>query len=605
MATFGIDLGTTYSCIAKIGSNDLPEVIPNFEEDSDHIVPSVIYFESEDVGGAYIVGKQAKEYIATDPERVVQFIKREITEKEPKIYHIDGTDYDPVSLSALILKKIKKYAEDQEGEVSDVVITVPAYFDIAAREATKQAGVAAGLNVLSVINEPTAAALSYIVNSADQRAHGNYLVYDLGGGTFDVTLISVTREGDSTSVTTVASNGNSRLGGADWDARLSQVIREKYLHENGMDEADAPEELKYVIAARVEQAKRKLTSVTTAKVNLECDGAITPVVVTREEFENVTRDLVERTMQLTENVLQAGANHRVIPVREDEIDLILLVGGSTSMPMIQAAVKGRFGEERVRVADPSEAVAKGAALFANMLVQEQESEAMLQAINKFIEQNGRKPMAEDLPTVMELAGLDPVSVDPGPQSGANPGDTPVPPVKGIQFTDSGEIIVEPPKSSTTLTDVFTSSFGPCVLNADNERVVDNIVLMGELIDNTIRERTYYTPRENMEAISVQVFESRSAEAQLPPCMDRDENPIAVDPKLGMQYHGRLVIQLPPNTPAYTEVIVQFEFKRDNTASMTVHIPSLGISRDLEFKFYKGDVEKAKKAVDSKTMFVES
>ena len=259
MSTYGIDLGTTYSCIATLDSNGNPEVIRNQVDASDTLA-SCVYFESED---NVIIGASAKDMVETDGDRVVQFVKREIGKPDAKTYTFDGKDYTPVEISSLILKRLKQMVEEQGGTVDDVVITCPAYFGLEERNATKKAGELAGMNVLNLINEPTAAALSYCARQFKEER--TILVYDLGGGTFDVTIVKMSQDtnangDDVQKVTVVATGGNDRLGGKDWDDKLFEYILQGCCDENGLtpDEIDA--ETRQVIRSRVEIAKKKLSN---------------------------------------------------------------------------------------------------------------------------------------------------------------------------------------------------------------------------------------------------------------------------------------------------------------------------------------------------------
>lgn len=594
MAVYGIDLGTTYSAIAKLDTSLLPAIIPNVLEDSDPTIPSVVYFETEDDGGNIIVGKQAKASIADAGDRVVQFIKRSIGEEGQGIYHFNGKEYDPVSLSAIILKQIKNYAEKQEGEIRDVVITVPAYFDQARREATRKAGELAGFNVLNTINEPTAAALAYVSSSTDQKPDAYYLVYDLGGGTFDVSLIHMVKNGESYSVEIIATAGDSMLGGADWDAALSDIIREKYYAENMIDTSDEPsEELRFAIGQCVEKAKRDLTMKTSANIKLKCDGGITRISVTRDEFEAATTGLVAKTIALVNQVLSESADR----VSKDQIDLVLLVGGSTKMPMIENELKKpeNFGPERVRTHEPDWAVAKGAVLYASLLP-DPNIKRLEDALNEFRSKHGRGATAKDWPEVYSMMGIN----MPEHLPGMDQIDEPVT-AWGAEVAEDGTIIIahpEPEEPSIVICDVAPSAFGPCVLDDDmTTRVVVNMVKEGDKIPLSVSKDDFATPAADMPSISIQVFESKTKEEKVPPCVDKDGNEIPCDPTLQMKYRGRLHIPLPPNTPQYTRVSIRFEIDEAGKVTMFVDIPSLGISDKLAFSFFDYDSEKGQEVVN--------
>ena len=294
MSTYGIDLGTTYSCIAHLDSNGNPEVIRNNEDDS-NTVASVVFFENEN---NVIVGQAAKENIETDGERVVQFVKRYIGKRPDRTYEFDGKTYTPTEISALILTRLKNLVEAQGGTIEDVVITVPAYFGLEERSATKQAGELAGLHVLSLINEPTAAALSYCARQFQEDR--TVLVYDLGGGTFDVTVLkmSMTQNDsgrDVQKITVLATDGDHELGGMDWDEKLFNHILKACCDDSGLMPEDIEMETKQDIRSKVEEAKRKLSKKQSVKVRIDVNGSRTESIIKRSDFEQMTSDLVAKT----------------------------------------------------------------------------------------------------------------------------------------------------------------------------------------------------------------------------------------------------------------------------------------------------------------------
>lgn len=360
MSTYGIDLGTTYSCIATLDNNGNPEVVRNQVDASDTLA-SVVYFESSD---NVVIGASAKDMIETDGDRVVQFVKREIGKPDAHTYEFDGKTYTPVEISSLILKRLKQMVEEQGGNVDDVVITCPAYFGLEERNATKKAGELAGLHVLNLINEPTAAALSYCARQFQEER--TILVYDLGGGTFDVTIVKMSQvlndEGNEVQkVTVVATGGNDKLGGKDWDDKLFEYIIQVCCDENGLTPLEIDAETRQIIRSRVEIAKKKLSTSESTKVKINVNGSMTNIVITRDEFEQLTSNLVAQTMNYVEEVIKNANN--------PNIDMVLLVGGSTYMPMIHDTVEKRF-PQKVQLHDPDRAVAMGAAIYASMLVEE-------------------------------------------------------------------------------------------------------------------------------------------------------------------------------------------------------------------------------------------
>ncbi len=353
---FGIDLGTTYSCISYIDEYGKAVVLKN--SDGDHTTPSVVMVESED---NIIVGTEAKRSIEMEPDKTVQFIKRKMG-KENDTVNLNGTTYHAPEISSMILKKIVGDANEElrqtgvlkPGEsIKDVVITCPAYFGMNERQATKTAGELAGLNVLNIINEPTAAAISYGVSNGNNET---VLVYDLGGGTFDITVMSIA--GGNISV--VCTGGDDQLGGKDWDEALMDYVTERYEEENGEDLSEDPETVASLYVD-VETWKKALTS--REKINISVNGPAGRFreELTREKYEELTSDLLNRTKNLLDDVL-ATASKQGYPI--SKIDKVLLVGGSSRMPQVAAMIERDYHVTPI-LADPDEAVAKGAAIYAS------------------------------------------------------------------------------------------------------------------------------------------------------------------------------------------------------------------------------------------------
>ena len=351
----GIDLGTTNSCVSVIEGGE-PVVIANAE--GARTTPSVVGFTKT---GERLVGQVAKRQAITNPERTVSSIKRHMG-TDYKV-SIDGKDYNPQQISAMILAKLKADAEAYLGEtVSEAVITVPAYFNDSQRQATKDAGTIAGLNVRRIINEPTAAALAY---GADKDNDQKIMVYDLGGGTFDVSIIEM---GDG--VTEVlATNGDTHLGGDDFDQRIIDWMADEFQKENGIDlrgDKMAAQRLKEA----AEKAKIELSGVPSTAINLPfiTADATGPkhldMTLTRAQFDKMTADLVERTMVPVRKALQDAG------LRPSDLGKVLLVGGSTRIPAVQEAVKKEMGCEPFKGINPDECVAIGAAIQGGVLNKE-------------------------------------------------------------------------------------------------------------------------------------------------------------------------------------------------------------------------------------------
>jgi len=348
----GIDLGTTNSCVAVYEGGE-PVVITNPE--GARTTPSVVAFGKN---GERMVGQVAKRQAITNPDRTVSSIKREMG-TDYKV-SVDGKDYTPQEISAMVLQKLKSDAEAYLGEkISQAVITVPAYFSDAQRQATKDAGKIAGLEVLRIINEPTAAALAY---GMDKENEQTIMIFDLGGGTFDVSLLEI-----SDGVFEVlATAGNNRLGGDDFDHRVMDWMAETFKKENGIDLRQDKMALQRLKEA-AEKAKIELSGVTTSNINLPfiTADATGPkhfeATLTRAKFDELTRDLVEATMGPTRQVIKDAG------ISASKIDKVLLVGGSSRIPAVQEAVKNFIGKEPFKGINPDECVAIGAAVQAGVL----------------------------------------------------------------------------------------------------------------------------------------------------------------------------------------------------------------------------------------------
>jgi molecular chaperone DnaK len=350
---WGIDLGTTYSCISRVDDFGHPVVVNN--RDGDPVTPSVVMFiAATDIQ----VGKEAKRQMQLDPGRVCELVKRHMGDPDWR-FAADGKEWTAPEVSAQILKALCEDAELQTREqVEKVLITVPAYFGIAEREATMAAGTMAGLEVVDVINEPTAAAMSYgFAQGAD--VDETVLVYDLGGGTFDVTVINLEPLEAGNHIRVVATGGNARLGGAQWDQEIAKLIAGKFVaaHPEAPDPLDdevATAELR--LAA--EDLKRALTLRDTVSQIVVSGDVRDTVEVTREEFEAATRDLLDQTIEFTRETVEKAKELGV-----EKIDRVLLVGGSSFMPAVAERLAQGFDGWVPELADPNQAVAKGAALL--------------------------------------------------------------------------------------------------------------------------------------------------------------------------------------------------------------------------------------------------
>jgi molecular chaperone DnaK (HSP70) len=346
----GIDLGTTYSVVSYIDETGRPAVTRN--SNGDDTTPSVVFFENE---GNVVVGKVAKESAGVFPEQVVSLIKREMGNKDYTRTFF-GNEYTPSSISAIILGALAKDAESNTGRtVRQVVITVPAYFGLLEKDATKKAGEIAGLEVIGIVPEPVAAAMHYgVTGSADGTT---FLVYDLGGGTFDISLIRMTED----TIEVLAVGGDPMLGGADWDKKLFDYVVEQTIEQSGDDSILDDEGALQELRALTESTKQALSKAESKTLIHRQTGTAVKIVVTRKQFEEMTSDLLEETVRITERTLAEA--QELYPGIRGQISELLLVGGSSWMPAVAERLKQEFPWEP-KLADPDLAVAKGAALYA-------------------------------------------------------------------------------------------------------------------------------------------------------------------------------------------------------------------------------------------------
>lgn len=519
---YGIDLGTTYSVIATLDDNGMPEVIPN-QDEGKNVLASAVYFQD---GDDPVVGEVAKSMKDMEPDRVVEFVKRYIGKPDAPTFEFDGVSYDPITISALILKRMKAYADEQGHDVKDVVITCPAYFGNSERMATKQAGIIAGLNVLNIVNEPTAAALNYCCR--EFKEDRKIMVYDLGGGTFDITLFDFSVDEEGRALIDVLKNGTKGddcLGGIDWDARMYDYMCEKYTFENGISQDDMELELQSKIRAQVEQAKKDLSTLQKKSYTISYDGDRTRIELTRQEFEERTQDLVERTMDFVHQLL-AG-----VALTPNDVDLVLLVGGSTKMPMVKSAVEALF-PGKVRVEDPDLAVAKGAALAAA------------------IEWNERiQEIASGQKTAEESEIAESVASDEADVGGTIPKE------------DIGSLMINIPQHVATgaVSDKLTRSLGPAVFVDEDHYMIDNLLFVGDEIPAE-STAVYGTRMDNQEYIRLNIFENVVTDREnkhVKPSIDENGEEQYTDPELKVKKIGDLVLQLPPDTVKGTPIQVVF------------------------------------------------
>lgn len=547
---YGIDLGTTYSCIAY-QEGDRPTVLKNLDTNSD-TTPSVVQWGED---GTVIVGQEAKDtsVLKESANRTASFVKRLIGKSQNAIT-IDGQVISPIEASAYILRELVRQAQQQtDDEVKDVVITCPAYFGEAERTATKQAGEIAGLNVLSIIEEPTAAAIYYGVTKAGSDK--NVLIYDLGGGTFDITVLKITN-GEIRVVTT---EGDHDLGGKNWDDALSTLMVDKFLDATGYTgdpfEEDGNDEFMQQMMIDSEKTKQALSNKTSVKKLLDYNGQRAKIEVTRDEFDDVTSELLERTKDLTQKAIDEAKAQGV------DVDEILLVGGSTMMPQVQTMVGNTFGVP-FKIFEPHEAVAKGAAIYAIIQATKQSEVKSNEVREQDAEGND---VARDTTT----------------------GETRVLPTIG-----GGSTLPTNLDADTKVISASTKSFGIKANDSQTgEPRIFNIVRKDDELPTNASQR-FATVDANQEQVLIELFESPEK---------ADDLPVDASTKI-----GDCTMKLPAGLPEHTPLEITLVVQEDGTIALHGQTLDNGTNIDTVFKTKnvstQKQIEEAKQRVSAGLVF---
>lgn len=527
---FGIDLGTTYSCIAYVDEFGKPVVIPNLE--GDLTTPSVVQFEDD----SRIVGKEAKNNAVLFPTQVCELIKRHMGETEWR-FNYNGIDYTPEEISSYILRKLAVDAEQNTGiPVKDVVITCPAYFGIAERDATTRAGEIAGFNVKEIINEPTAAAVMYgLQNEQDQVV----LVYDLGGGTFDITVIEI----KNGAITVVATGGDHTLGGRNWDAAVVRYLADQWMSEaDSNDDPSDNEETLQDLWLLAEKGKHSLTARKETAVAVAHAGKRIGITLTREKFDELTNFLLEQTIDFTNATIKAAQTRGY-----DHFDQILLVGGSTKMPQVSERLKNTFNIP-VKMFDPDQAVAKGAAVYGRKLAID---EKITVKIAELTGQDEKNVNLETIPeTIVEQAQQE-VAQDNGLKLHA---------VK--KYNDM------------SVTNVASHSFGIIALDPrTNTDIIYNLVLANDPLPTT-NTQTFYTEEAEQETVGLKVLENKGTDT------------IIRDLTLGEEI-GNAVLHLPPHLSVDHPIEVTFNLNREGRLHIIGREPVSNASIEIEIETSRG------------------
>lgn len=517
---YGIDLGTTYSCIAYQDESGRPVVLKNVE--GSNTTPSVVQF-SED-GKEVIVGQVAKDTAVLEAPYTIQFVKRKMGKEKEVPYGPEDAPLtkSPIEISSYILKKLAADAgEANDDEVTDVVITCPAYFGDEERNATREAGKAAGLNVLSLIDEPTAAAIYYGLTTGENKT---VMVYDLGGGTFDISIIKV----EDGKIKVICTDGDHDLGGENWDKEVSAYIAGEFEEQTGFS-GDYDEEALQDMALKVERAKIQLSGKEKTKIMFTTEGYKGKIELTRETFDSLTQSLRQSTIDLTTSVLELAKEKYGI----DHIDEFLLVGGSSRMPQIDKAIKNALQIEP-KMLDPEEAVAKGAAMYAAI-------ESYRQAVIDYKKEHGPIPQpnpgeSDDEETPESIFGI-------GGKQSALP--------QNIDIEDIGD-------EGSIIETVTSKSFGIEVIDKNDKLLIANMIIKNSKTPADITQ-TFSTVCANQNTVQLTLYES----TYLDETYDVDNDLVL----------GEAELELPPNLPKGSPIDVTLRLSSEGTLEMTGREPS--------------------------------
>ncbi len=526
---YGIDLGTTYSCVAHVDEHGKPVVVPN----SNHqlTTPSVVYFEAED---KIVVGEHARDVAEMYPDRVVSTVKRVMGNPDWE-FSCDGKTYTPQEISSYILRKVVADAEATTGDtIRDVVITVPAYFGVNQKEATRQAGELAGLNVLYVIPEPTAAAIAYGLEQEEDQV---VMVYDLGGGTFDVTVIAVEKE----AVTVICTGGDHQLGGKNWDEAVAGYFAQRFEEEKGTpaDELLNDRETYQELLKMAESRKQALTDRTSVVDRVYYEEDRCNVELTREKFEEITAGFLERTVSLTEELLETAGSKG-----HERIDKLLLVGGSTYMLQVSSALEKRFSFP-ISLFDPNQSVAKGAALFG---------------FKCYLDEAVKVRIADSSGQEAEAVDLDQVSDET-----LGKAQREVAAAHGLALPGMQRL------TETAITNVTSKSFGVVVLTDGGEERVCNLIIADDSVPKTV-SREFQTAVDGQLGVEIRCVENTERVA--------DEETIPFDPD---QVIGTAEIEFERPLPKGSPVEISFNLAEDGLLSVHGRDQTTHREIDTDFK----------------------
>ena len=514
---FGIDLGTTYSSIAYMDEYGKPVVVPNSENQP--ITPSVVFFD----GDSIVVGEVAKESSKLYPHDVVSFVKRSMGEADFVFEH-NGRTFRAEEISSFIIRKLVQDAEKHLGEkIDDVVVPCPAYFGINEREATRRAGEIAGYNVRQIINEPTAAAIAYgTMEVKDERV---VLVYDLGGGTFDITMIEI----QSSAIEVICTGGDHNLGGKDWDDRIVAYLVQEFQNaakstEDILEDPDTCQDL--LLSA--EKAKKVLSHRDKTPILITHGGERVKVTLERRKFHEITQDLLERTAALTHEMLEEAKKKGYW-----NFDEIIMVGGATRMPQVGARIQKEFGV-KPRMFDPDEAVAKGAAIYGLKL-------AMNEGLKRKVARRRERDNPESAKETQEFEIEDVLEE-----------------VEQLVAEDQDLRPADVRLTRVRVTNVASKSFGIIAVNSKDEEIVFNLILKNTDVPNVIT-KSFGTAVADQEAVSIQIMENDTTDV-----MTALHEAVEI---------GTAVLRLPDGLAADTPIEITFKLNEEGRLEISAIEPT--------------------------------
>jgi molecular chaperone DnaK (HSP70) len=527
---YGIDLGTTYSAIAYVDEHGKPVIVPN--QESERITPSVVLFDGENV----IVGNTAKEAAKVEPHRVVSRVKQHMGDPQ-FVFEYEGQAFSPEDISSFILRKVVGDAEialGGEEKITDVVITCPAYFGTEEREATANAGRLAGLNVRSILNEPTAAAIAYGLEQGEDQT---VLVYDLGGGTFDITMIEI----KDRLIRVICTGGDHRLGGALWDEAIVMHLAESFKQQTGesSDPLDDPEVLNDLFL-QAERGKKTLTQRDKAPFRVTHAGHQARVELERPQFEEITRHLLDRTIELSRDMLKDAEGKGYT-----KFDKIILVGGATRMPQVRNRLVAEFGMEPESY-DPDEAVAKGAALFGL-------KESLQDEVKEILAPAAEATNGESAPAPVDLAAVSEEQMQEALDK--------IERELGYTLTGPVRELV-----GTQIVNVLSKSLGVVAKDEnDREVVVTLLPRNGEVPMESAND--FGTDVANQAGVDIRVMAGERDSTEPDDCKDV----------------GVATLNLPPALPARSPIRVKFAIDRDGRLNVTATDLTGGGTIEVDFE----------------------